>query len=146
MAATIIVGAGPAGLGTAHALGPDHDLLILELLAAPTFGIQAEVSYSDHKQVSRAGLTEAADADGSCDVSAVLEAVKTYFQCTALEAELIKYMENSYLATKVTFVNEFRRSARRSGPGGTPPAKAGYSPEFLAGVRAANDRFRLDRG
>jgi nucleotide sugar dehydrogenase len=32
---------------------------------------------------------------------------KTYFQCTALEAEITKYMENAYLATKVSFVNEF---------------------------------------
>lgn len=34
---------------------------------------------------------------------------KVYFQCSALEAEIIKYMENSYFATKVSFVNEFRR-------------------------------------
>src|SRR2546423_1296463 len=31
----------------------------------------------------------------------ILGPAKTYFQCTALEAELIKYMENSFLATKV---------------------------------------------
>src|SRR5579872_3270380 len=31
---------------------------------------------------------------------------KTYFICTAMEAELIKYMENAYLATKVIFINE----------------------------------------
>ena len=30
------------------------------------------------------------------------------FQCASEEAELIKYMENSYLASKVIFVNEFR--------------------------------------
>jgi UDPglucose 6-dehydrogenase len=30
-----------------------------------------------------------------------------YFACDALEAEIIKYMENSFLATKVAFVNEF---------------------------------------
>jgi UDPglucose 6-dehydrogenase len=36
-------------------------------------------------------------------------AERTYFQCTAREAELIKYMENAYLATKVAFVNEFER-------------------------------------
>jgi UDPglucose 6-dehydrogenase len=30
------------------------------------------------------------------------------FQCRAEEAELVKYMENSYLASKVIFVNEFR--------------------------------------
>lgn len=29
------------------------------------------------------------------------------FQCGAVEAEIAKYMENSYLAVKVTFVNEF---------------------------------------
>jgi UDPglucose 6-dehydrogenase len=39
----------------------------------------------------------------------VLGPTKIYFQCTAVEAEIIKYMENAYLATKVTFVNEFRR-------------------------------------
>lgn len=37
----------------------------------------------------------------------ILGPEKTYFQCTAIEAEIIKYMENSYLAAKVTFVNEF---------------------------------------
>lgn len=30
-----------------------------------------------------------------------------YYQCSSLEAEIIKYMENSFFATKVTFVNEF---------------------------------------
>ncbi len=30
-----------------------------------------------------------------------------YFDCTPTEAEIIKYMENSFLATKVAFVNEF---------------------------------------
>jgi UDPglucose 6-dehydrogenase len=39
----------------------------------------------------------------------VLGPARTYFQCTAIEAEIIKYMENAYLATKVTFVSEFRR-------------------------------------
>jgi|HubBroStandDraft_1064217.scaffolds.fasta_scaffold169139_2 UDPglucose 6-dehydrogenase len=37
----------------------------------------------------------------------VLGPTKAYFQCSALEAEIIKYMENSYFATKVSFVNEF---------------------------------------
>ncbi|WP_331727174.1 hypothetical protein OG871_39600 (plasmid) [Kitasatospora sp. NBC_00374] len=37
----------------------------------------------------------------------VLGPVKVYFQCTALEAEIVKYMENAFFATKVTFVNEF---------------------------------------
>lgn len=36
----------------------------------------------------------------------MLGPTKSYFKCGALEAELIKYMENSYLATKVTFTNE----------------------------------------
>jgi nucleotide sugar dehydrogenase len=31
----------------------------------------------------------------------------TYFSCSAVEAELIKYMENSFFATKVSFVNQF---------------------------------------
>lgn len=38
----------------------------------------------------------------------VLGPAKVYFQCSAIEAEIIKYMENAYLATKVSFVNEFR--------------------------------------
>jgi UDPglucose 6-dehydrogenase len=37
----------------------------------------------------------------------VLGPTKQYFKCKALEAEIIKYMENSFFATKVTFVNEF---------------------------------------
>lgn len=41
------------------------------------------------------------------DVIPILGPEKTYFQCSAIEAEIIKYMENSYLAAKVTFVNEF---------------------------------------
>jgi UDPglucose 6-dehydrogenase len=41
------------------------------------------------------------------DLCSVLGPEKTYFQCSAIEAEIIKYMENAYLATKVTFVNEF---------------------------------------
>ena len=31
----------------------------------------------------------------------------TYHGCSAIEAEIIKYMENSFLATRVTFVDEF---------------------------------------
>jgi len=42
-------------------------------------------------------------------LSPVLGPGKTYFQCSALEAEIVKYMENAYLATKVSFANEFRR-------------------------------------
>lgn len=37
----------------------------------------------------------------------VLGPSKVYFQCSAREAEVIKYMENTFFATKVTFVNEF---------------------------------------
>jgi UDPglucose 6-dehydrogenase len=32
--------------------------------------------------------------------------LKTYYKCSALEAEIIKYMENAYFALKVTFANE----------------------------------------
>ncbi|MDT4938453.1 MAG: UDPglucose 6-dehydrogenase [Pseudonocardiales bacterium] len=35
--------------------------------------------------------------------------------CSALDAEIIKYMENSFLATKVTFVNEFYEICRSFG-------------------------------
>lgn len=38
-----------------------------------------------------------------------------YFECSSLDAELIKYMENSFLATKVTFVNEFYEIAKHFG-------------------------------
>ena len=39
----------------------------------------------------------------------VLGPTKTYFQCDAIEAELIKYAENAFFATKITFVNEYRK-------------------------------------
>jgi nucleotide sugar dehydrogenase len=45
----------------------------------------------------------------------VLGPAKVYFQCSAREAEIIKYMENAYLAAKVTFVNEFRRICQTFG-------------------------------
>lgn len=45
----------------------------------------------------------------------ILGPTKTYFQCTSREAELIKYAENAYFATKITFVNEFRRIAEKLG-------------------------------
>lgn len=38
-----------------------------------------------------------------------------YFECSSLDAELIKYMENSFLATKVTFVNEFYEISKQFG-------------------------------
>jgi len=37
------------------------------------------------------------------------------FQCTATEAEIAKYLENSYFAVKVTFVNEFYELCLRAG-------------------------------
>lgn len=39
----------------------------------------------------------------------IMGPTKVYFKCAAIEAELIKYMENTFFATKVTFVNEFYR-------------------------------------
>lgn len=42
-------------------------------------------------------------------LQAVLGPTKHYFQCSAREAEIIKYTENAYFATKITFVNEMRR-------------------------------------
>jgi UDP-glucose 6-dehydrogenase len=36
----------------------------------------------------------------------VLGPTKTYFQCSSTEAELVKYAENAFFATKITFVNE----------------------------------------
>lgn len=38
-----------------------------------------------------------------------------YFGCSITEAEIVKYMFNSYLAAKVTFVNEFYEIANRFG-------------------------------
>jgi nucleotide sugar dehydrogenase len=45
----------------------------------------------------------------------VLGPTKRYFQCTAREAELIKYAENAYFATKVVFVGELRRICEACG-------------------------------
>lgn len=42
----------------------------------------------------------------------VLGPQATYYECDSIDAELIKYMENSFLATKVTFVNEFYEIAK----------------------------------
>jgi UDPglucose 6-dehydrogenase len=45
----------------------------------------------------------------------VLGPTKVYFQCSALEAEVIKYMENAYFAAKISFVNEFARICQAVG-------------------------------
>lgn len=45
----------------------------------------------------------------------ILGATKVYFQCTAGEAEVIKYMENAFLAMKVTFITEFCRICQALG-------------------------------
>lgn len=37
----------------------------------------------------------------------------TYFECDSIDAELIKYMENSFLAMKVTFVNDYYEIAKK---------------------------------
>jgi nucleotide sugar dehydrogenase len=39
----------------------------------------------------------------------ILGPEKTYYQCTSTEAELIKYMDNTYFATKVIFANEMKQ-------------------------------------
>ena len=39
----------------------------------------------------------------------VVGPTKRFFQCSATEAELIKYTSNAYFATKVVFANEMRR-------------------------------------
>lgn len=38
-----------------------------------------------------------------------------YFGCEAIDAEIVKYMENAFFAAKVTFVNEFYEIAKRFG-------------------------------
>ena len=45
----------------------------------------------------------------------ILGPTKTYFQCSAREAEVVKYAENAYFATKITFVNELRCIAESFG-------------------------------
>lgn len=41
--------------------------------------------------------------------------LKEYFSCTAIEAELIKYAENTFFATKVTFANELYDICKKFG-------------------------------
>lgn len=45
----------------------------------------------------------------------ILGPTKRYFQCATIEAEVIKYAENAFFATKITFVNEFRSIAEAVG-------------------------------
>jgi Predicted UDP-glucose 6-dehydrogenase len=45
----------------------------------------------------------------------ILGPTKQYFQCSAREAEIVKYTENAYFAVKITFVNEMRRLAEAFG-------------------------------
>lgn len=40
---------------------------------------------------------------------------RTYYKTTALNAELIKYMENTYFGVKVTFANEMRNLVEKAG-------------------------------
>jgi UDP-glucose 6-dehydrogenase len=40
---------------------------------------------------------------------------KTYFKCKAIEAECIKYIENTWFATKVTFANEWHEICKAFG-------------------------------
>lgn len=47
--------------------------------------------------------------------STVLNANAVYHQLTSLEAEIVKYMENSFLGTKVLFVSEFARLCEAAG-------------------------------
>lgn len=45
----------------------------------------------------------------------ILGPEKTYFQCESREAEIIKYMENTYFATKITFAQEMYEICRALG-------------------------------
>lgn len=45
----------------------------------------------------------------------ILGPMKTYWQTDAVTAELVKYMENSWLATQVIFANEFYQIAKALG-------------------------------
>lgn len=59
------------------------------------------------------------DEDDCSRIVALLEPIggplKNYYLCSALEAEIIKYMENCFFACKVTFVNEFYNLCRQFG-------------------------------
>jgi UDPglucose 6-dehydrogenase len=84
----------------------------------------------------------------------VLGPTVTYFQCTAIEAETIKYMENAYLAAKVTFVNEFRRICAALGADWhtvregwlLDPRISPAHPALLTQILHSNQDFRTDNG
>ena len=64
--------------------------------------------------------------------------------CTALDAELIKYMENSYLATKVSFVNEWYEIVQQFG-GDWTAVREGWLLDPRVG-RSHSAIFLHDRG
>jgi nucleotide sugar dehydrogenase len=56
------------------------------------------------------------DTSAMCDLFAPIAGpTKTYYQCTAIEAELIKYMENAFLGTKVVFTYEMDQICKTFG-------------------------------
>jgi hypothetical protein len=57
----------------------------------------------------------------------VLGPTKSYFQCTAVEAEVVKYMENTFLLRRSASSISSGRSAGLWGRTGTPCVKDGYS-------------------
>lgn len=67
-----------------------------------------------HEFVIIGGEKEPADKIVDIFVEA-LGPSKTYFTCSATEAECIKYMENTWIATKVTFANEWKNICDRFG-------------------------------
>lgn len=51
-----------------------------------------------------------------CDIFTPISGpTKTYYQCTAIEGEIIKYMENSFLGTKVMFTYEMDQICKAFG-------------------------------
>jgi UDPglucose 6-dehydrogenase len=76
----------------------------------------SESSYSNPFFVNRIDDVPFVILGGSTDNRAwalailqqVLGPTRRYFQCSELEAELIKYTENAFFAAKVTFANEMR--------------------------------------
>lgn len=68
------------------------------------------------KKFAIVGATDPRLAASFCDLlSRVFGPETRLFSCSAEESECAKYMENSYLATKVAFVNEWRAIVEASG-------------------------------